>query len=407
MYTFINNIKDGAIDGWKQYQILPSLTIAQAILESGWGLSELAQKSNNLFGIKAGSDWKGDSVPHETKEWQNGTYITTTARFRKYSSINESVLDHARFFHTPAWRELRYAHVIGETDYKKACYEVKKAGYATDIGYPVKLIKLIEEYKLYQYDEITKGGSSMKTVCLDAGHGGHDPGAINMGLGYTEKDLALKVVLATKQKLEDTGQIRVVLTRSSDVALSKVTSDDLSKRAWISNNANADAFVSIHMNSAGSNAAQGVETYSWSGADTPQLARAVYDAIVNAGLYNATRGTKTADYAVLRETNCIATLVEMAFINNNDDCLLVANNVDKFAKAISQGILNYLGIQANLSSKPTVKKQNTPPVNPYKRETEELVKMGITTGERPNDVLKRGELFALLYRTIKYVVNHK
>lgn len=125
---------------------------------------------------------------------------------------------------------------------------------------------------------------------------------------------------------------------------------------------------------------------SWSGTNTSQLAKSIYDAIIKAGLYNATRGIKTADYAVLRETNCIAILVERAFINNNNDCLLVVNNIDKFAKAIASGILNYLGVQVPSTRKSPVKKQNPPLINPYKKETEELVKMGIITGERLNDV---------------------
>ena len=69
---FIDQVKDGAIRGWEKYQILPSLTIAQACLESGFGTSELAKKGNNLFGIKG--DYNGNSITIKTKEYINGKW---------------------------------------------------------------------------------------------------------------------------------------------------------------------------------------------------------------------------------------------------------------------------------------------------------------------------------------------
>lgn len=149
---FINSIKDGAIRGWEEYSILPSLSIAQGILESGWGSSQLATQGNNLFGIKSSNDWQGEVIQMPTQEWDGVQYITINAPFRKYASWNDSVADHARFFSSTTWRKLNYKKVIGEKDYKKACYAIKQAGYATAPDYSEKLIQLIEQYNLQQYD---------------------------------------------------------------------------------------------------------------------------------------------------------------------------------------------------------------------------------------------------------------
>ena len=135
--------------------ILASLTIAQAILESGWGTSELATKANALFGIKADARWSGKAYSKDTKECYDGvTYTTITALFRAYDSWAESVADHSAFL----LANKRYAAVVGERDYKAACKAIKAAGYATDPGYPQKLIGLI--FKSITFDNGTEFAAS-------------------------------------------------------------------------------------------------------------------------------------------------------------------------------------------------------------------------------------------------------
>ncbi len=152
--AYLNSIKSGAIECWHQFQVLPSLTGAQAALESGWGTSSLSKPPyNNNFGIKASTDWTGRTVTMATKEFQNGAYVSVRAAFRAYDSIADSVQDHGAFFTSTEWRRKNYAAVIGEKDYKKACYAVKAAGYATDPGYPAKLIAIIEKYGLHKWDQ--------------------------------------------------------------------------------------------------------------------------------------------------------------------------------------------------------------------------------------------------------------
>lgn len=179
-----------------------------------------------------------------------------------------------------------------------------------------------------------------KRVCLDPGHGGADPGAVNPVSGAMEKDIVLDVALEVRDFLTASG-VEVKMTRERDTGL------DLLERARISNAFGADAFISIHMNSFGTSGPHGLETYSWNGAWTPQLVEAVHKSILDAGLYRADRGTKRADFSVLRNTYAIACLVEMAFISNDEDLKLVTSNKTQFARAIAQGICNFLGVTMN------------------------------------------------------------
>lgn len=159
--TFIERVGKLAAADMLKSGIPASLTVAQAILESGWGKSGLTAKANALFGIKAGSSWKGKVYNAKTQECYDGvSYTTITALFRAYDSWEESVCDHSTLL-TAA----RYKAVVGEKDYKKACVAIKAAGYATDPTYSDKLINVIETYGLTAYDNagIPSGGTSNTT----------------------------------------------------------------------------------------------------------------------------------------------------------------------------------------------------------------------------------------------------
>ena len=155
--NFINKLAPMAMEDYKTSKVLPSLTIAQGILESGWGESELAVKANNLFGIKADSRWSGKIYNTQTKEYYNNSNTPTTinANFRSYDSWEGGVKDHSEFLQAD-----RYSKVVGAKDYKVACDEIYKAGYATDPNYTSKLIKLIEDYNLHQYDTANTSSST-------------------------------------------------------------------------------------------------------------------------------------------------------------------------------------------------------------------------------------------------------
>ncbi|MBN2614445.1 MAG: glucosaminidase domain-containing protein [Bacteroidales bacterium] len=140
---YIKKYKDIAIRSMKKYKIPASITLAQAILESGSGDGRLARKANNHFGIKCHSDWRGktfhmnDDARHEC--------------FRKYSNPEASFADHSKFLTTKGRYSFLFKYPI--TDYKKWAYGLKRAGYATNPRYPQLLISLIERYQLYRYDK--------------------------------------------------------------------------------------------------------------------------------------------------------------------------------------------------------------------------------------------------------------
>ena len=154
--NFIKRVGALASADMKKTGVLASLTIAQAILESAWGKSELATKANALFGIKATKTWKGKVYCSDTKECYDGVSMVDVkkASFRAYDSWEESLTDHSAFLKA----NKRYKEVIGEKDYKRACEAIKAAGYATDPDYTAKLIKLIEGNDLTEFDggEITQ-----------------------------------------------------------------------------------------------------------------------------------------------------------------------------------------------------------------------------------------------------------
>ncbi|MCR8743763.1 glycoside hydrolase family 73 protein [Romboutsia lituseburensis] len=155
---FIESIKEGAITNYKKYKILPSVTIAQAILETGWGQSELASKYNNLFGIKADKFWKGEFVTLETKEF-SGTVIND--KFRKYKDKDQSIYDHAKFLYEN--KRYRENGVFESNTYKYQANALQEAGYSTlmnDMGekiYAKQLIQLIQQYNLQLIDNEAQG----------------------------------------------------------------------------------------------------------------------------------------------------------------------------------------------------------------------------------------------------------
>ena len=143
---YIKQYRDLAVDEMKKYHIPASITLAQGLLESGAGQSTLARKSNNHFGIKCGSDWRGKTVRHNDD--------ARGECFRAYKHPKQSYEDHSKFL---AGRP-RYASLfkLKITDYKGWARGLKKAGYATDPRYAQRLIDIIELYDLDKYDK--KGG---------------------------------------------------------------------------------------------------------------------------------------------------------------------------------------------------------------------------------------------------------
>ncbi len=187
---FIKTIGNAAVEAYPKYRILPSLTIAQAILESGWGKSRLAKECHNYFGMKwregCGCDWK----EYLTKEQRpDGSYYSVMARFRKYPDAKEGIEGYYKFL--SGYK--RYHNLIGVTDPSMACELIRQDGWATSLKYSANLKALIAKHGLTEYDRKALGGKDIDAVARDVidgkyGNGeerkarlkaaGYDPGEV-------------------------------------------------------------------------------------------------------------------------------------------------------------------------------------------------------------------------------------
>lgn len=138
--------------------LFPSVTYAQYVMEAGWDGSTLSETYNNAFGIKADSSWTGRTVDLPTQEYIDGQWITTTATWRVYDDINQSVRDRTQFLlENPRYTQ---GGVFSATTYQAQCQALQNSGYATDPSYASLLISIIEDSNFTIYDTASSGGGS-------------------------------------------------------------------------------------------------------------------------------------------------------------------------------------------------------------------------------------------------------
>ena len=153
-FAYVETYKTIAIKEMQRSGVPAAITLAQGILESQFGESDLSRKSNNHFGIKCKLDWYGEKVYHDDDASQEC--------FRKYPTVEDSYKDHSNFLRT---RE-HYASLfsLDPTNYEAWAKGLKKAGYATERDYPEKLIKVINDYNLNQYSLIALNKTKSKNI---------------------------------------------------------------------------------------------------------------------------------------------------------------------------------------------------------------------------------------------------
>ncbi|WP_346889093.1 cell wall-binding repeat-containing protein [Clostridium sp. UBA1056] len=185
----------------------------------------------------------------------------------------------------------------------------------------------------------TRANTGKYRVFIDAGHGGTEPGA--SGYGLVEKDLTLSIALKVQRLLENKG-VEVVMRRTTDTFLNF---RDISS---VANNSGADAFASIHINSAAVPNAYGIETYyAPNRMDSKPLADSVQKQLISTtGAYD--RGVRTNDFNVVKDTKMPSILAECGFISNRDEAIKMGTNSyqELLASSIANGIYNYL--EANI-----------------------------------------------------------
>ena len=162
--AFIKMIGDAAVKHYPQYKILPSLTIAQAILESGWGSSRLSQECFNYFGMKWREGCGCDYKEYLTKEQRkDGSYYSIMAKFRKYRDAADGIEGYYKFL--SGYK--RYHNLIGVTDSDKACDLIRQDGWATSLKYSQNLKRVIAQNRLTSYDDRVLGKKDIETVARD------------------------------------------------------------------------------------------------------------------------------------------------------------------------------------------------------------------------------------------------
>ncbi len=152
---YIEQYRTLAVAEMERAGIPASIKLAQGLLESNAGRSELAREANNHFGVKCGGSWNGGNYMKEDDE-TNWLGFPIKSCFRQYNSVEESFIAHSEFLRNPA-KDGRYGFLfqLEITDYEGWAKGLKQAGYATSKTYHKKLISLIERYELHQYDELS------------------------------------------------------------------------------------------------------------------------------------------------------------------------------------------------------------------------------------------------------------
>lgn len=201
---YIQKYRPLAVHEMQRCGIPASIKLAQACLESGNGNSELSRRSNNHFGIKCKSNWKGKRVFHDD-DMRNEC-------FRKYNTVEESFQDHSDFLvANPRYASLFQLKI---TDYKGWARGLKRAGYATAPHYAESLIKIIEEYKLYVYDDVANDAELNMITTTN----------------HTQHDTRELINPFPKRKVVFRNGLKSIVVKSGDTPQS--IADEFNVKAW-------------------------------------------------------------------------------------------------------------------------------------------------------------------------------
>ena len=322
------------------YRVPASVTIAQAILESGWGGSELATRANNYFGIKCAavaSPHQIGCIDKATWEHINGNDVTVTASFSRYASMRDSFLDHGLFLTKP-----RYAAAFKTATPDEFAHEIWRAGYATDPQYPAKLVRLMDQYELRQYDDPKQQEASMPKVFLSPSD--QDDNPVHGG-GHEQQYAQLRCARAAEVLRAHGVTVKVSEAGIGDDGNGYVASVKEGE-AW-----GPDIYVADHTNATGTaNKASGVQAYCWlADPNSKRLGECInarMDPIVPGG-------ASIQDGSGLYEVSgpsATAVLMESGYHDNPIDAAVIRTKTTEMGEALAYGILDYFGIQATTPS---------------------------------------------------------
>lgn len=315
--------------------------IAQAVLESDSGESELAVNANNFLGLK----YKPGRCPTACGIYQkvgseqnkDGSYTSSEIQWCKFNSMEDCVIGYFDFT-----SHSRYSGLKGVTDPETYLTIIKAAGYATSIDYVKKVMNVIKKYNLTKYDTTSKEENTM-LIAIDAGHGLKTSGK--------RCDVTIDPKCTREWVLNDriADKLEKLLANynCSTIRVDDTTGDKdipLANRVATANKANADVYISIHHN-AGVNRGTGggvVVFYYSSKAERATQAQALYNAVVAKNGLVGNRSTKVDKkaYYVLKNTEMPAFLIENGFMDSKTDVPIILT--EAHADKTAQGILDFL-----------------------------------------------------------------
>lgn len=351
--TFIANIARYV----QKYAYLYGITvhspiIAQAILESASGTSELAVNACNYFGLKYRANRcpsaSGTYVKVGSEQSADGSYVNSTMLWFKFSDMESGVKGYFDFVNIT-----NYANLKGVTDPKTYLENIKADGYATSINYVKNLMNVIDKYDLTQYDEER---DIMLKIAIDAGHGANTAGKRCMKqLDPNEtREWTLNSRIATQlEDLLKSYKCEVLRvddkTGKTDVALA----DRVNK----ANSWGADVYISIHHDAGARGGYSGGTTvfYYSTKAERHNQALALYQAIIDRTGLKGNRSTpvKKYEYYVLKNTKAPAFLVENGFMDSSKDVPIILS--EAHATKTANGLVDFLVNNFGL----TVKERNS------------------------------------------------
>lgn len=342
---FIKKIAPIVLKYAPQYNILcPSAVIAQGVLESDGGTSELAVNANNFHGLKYRQERCPSScgIYYKNGSEQNadGSYVTSAMQWMKFPNMEAGIKGYFDFINIS-----NYAKCKGVSNPRTYLENIKAAGYATSLKYVDNLMAVIEKYNLTQYDNLSStkdentnvntGGAKLKINI----HAGHNPdgktacGAVGLIKESTEARIIKdKVITMLKSKGHTVYDCTCENGTSANNVLQKIVEK--------CNEHTVDLDVSIHFNAGANknknNVTTGTEVYIYSSTSKAKTyAQNVVSAISGLGFKN--RGVKTStSLYFLKHSKNPAMLIECCFVDDPDDVALY--NVDKMAQAIVKGI---------------------------------------------------------------------
>lgn len=365
-----------------KYQIqVYSPIIAQAILESGSGTSELAVNANNILGLKykPGRCPTACGVYYKVGSEQNpdGSYVSSTMKWCKFNSIEDCIIGYFDFTN-----HSRYSGLKNVTDPMIYAKTIKAASYATSLDYVDKIMKIIDKYNLTKYDTIDKEEGIM-LIAIDAGHGLKTAGK-RCDATLDPKQTREWIL---NDRIADKLEALLKSYNCSTIRVDDTTGDgdvSLANRVATANKNNVDVYISIHHNAGiKGGTGGGVVVYYYSNsAEDKARAQKLYEKIVAKNGLVGNRSSKVIKNAfyVLKNTKMSAFLIENGFMDSKTDVPIILT--ESHAEKTAQGILDFLVESYSLTKKSsTTTKPST--------KTTYRVQCGAFTNKKNAEALKK------------------